>query len=156
MYSVVNSDLIQTISESSFLHACDGFGADGVVCGEILFAGISHHQVVETYDASFSSEGYQLHFALVARLKADGRGGGNVQVHAEGFGTVELHVSVHFEEVEVRAYLYGSVACVSYRNLHRFSVQVIFYGRFCQYHASYRYGLGECCLFILHKGSGFG
>lgn len=113
----------------------------GQICGVVLASGVSLGEAVEAYYAAFSGVGYRLDALLVARLKAYGCCGGYVQMIAEGRLAVKFQIAVYLKEVEVRAYLYGSVARVAYCEGYGLSSLVVSYVALTKHHASCRSGL---------------
>ena len=78
----------------------------------MLVAGPAVHEVVEPVGAGSAADGDEGDGLFIARLEADGGGGGDVQAHAVGGVAVEFQRAVHFEEMEVGTHLNGTVARV--------------------------------------------
>ena len=94
-------------------HAMEGSHMGGIIRRCILYTCISIHQTVEAYHATLTRKGYSLHLAAVARLETYGCGGRYVQMAAKGCITVELQITIHLKEVEVRANLNGAVTRIA-------------------------------------------
>jgi hypothetical protein len=104
-------------AEATSFYKTHRTAAYGVVRRLILCAGVAIYQRVEAYDTLFATIGDNLYLFAVARLEAYGCGGGDVKVAPECRRTVKLKIAINLEEMEVRAYLYGSVASVANGNL---------------------------------------
>ena len=144
----------------AFLYRCAL--ALGVVGGCILLTRVATYERVETYDAAFASVGYSLHILAVARLEANGRSGGDVQMHSEGRLAVEIQKSVYLEEVIVRSDLNRSIARIADGKTHRIASYVILHGLLAQHRAAnFRLLLGRisllvgiersCLIYLLHR-----
>ena len=125
-------------------HLAEGVYTLGIIYRCILATRISVYQRIETYHAALATIVYNLYLLAVARLEADSRSGGNVQMAAEGRHTVEFEVAVYLEEVEVRAHLNGAVARVAYGDLLRATVAVVLYILVAEYYRAYGYALLWC------------
>jgi hypothetical protein len=59
---------------------------------------VAHHFAVEAVDLALARQRHQFHRALLARLEAHGRAGGDVQAHAVGAPALEGQRRIDFKK----------------------------------------------------------
>src|SRR5450830_1145422 len=81
-----------------------------------FFLQLAHHLAIETVDLALAGQRHQFHRALLARFKAHGGAGGDIEAHAISSPALEGQRRVDFKKVEMRTDLYRPVTPVSYHH----------------------------------------
>src|ERR1700754_3684100 len=80
--------------------------------GASMGSKLPHHVAAEAVDGALAGERYELHLAGLARLKAHGGAGSDIEPHAARLLAIEFQRRIGLEEMIVRADLDRPVASI--------------------------------------------